>query len=321
MGRTVQVDQLLSGVKATDGSVLSAGKAYFYEPGTTTTRTVWLDSMKRNAASNPVELDGAGRALVFADGSYRLKIHDEDDTAVYDWDNLRFYFGDSGTVYDPYSVSSPVNTGAYTATVDPAPVEYSAGDQYFLRTSDSGSNTLSQAASLNVNGLGVKNIVTGSASEEIPRRAFSSNDFIHVVYDGSDFRWLSADESAYQAGGHTWSGSGSMTFTQSDQNATYRVRSGFAECVGRVVGTTSGSAANYIKGVSGLYTAKVGSSLGYMPMCGSCFITEAGGTPQSGYMVIDETTEEHRVYKHDNSNYVLGAIILCYHYIVRLDLT
>ena len=85
-----QVDFLLAGLTDTNGDALTAGKAHTYDAGTTNNKTTWTESDKSVAAANPVILDAYGRALIFADGNYKIVVKDSDDVTLYTWDNLEY---------------------------------------------------------------------------------------------------------------------------------------------------------------------------------------------------------------------------------------
>lgn len=71
-----------------DGTVLSGGKVYFYEPGTTTLKTTYEDRDGNTANSNPVILDSRGEAKIFGTGLYDIKVTDSSDVEVYTLDDI-----------------------------------------------------------------------------------------------------------------------------------------------------------------------------------------------------------------------------------------
>ena len=76
------------------GNPLSAGKVYFYIPNTSTLKTTWVDADKNTANSNPVILDGAGRAIIYGDGEYRQVVRDRNNNLV--WDQVTSSAGSGG---------------------------------------------------------------------------------------------------------------------------------------------------------------------------------------------------------------------------------
>lgn len=59
-----------------DGNPLSGGKIYSYEAGTTTPKATFTDSSGTILATNPVVLDAAGRAAIWIQGSYNIRVED-----------------------------------------------------------------------------------------------------------------------------------------------------------------------------------------------------------------------------------------------------
>lgn len=104
MGRYVNpVPQTLNG----NGSPIVGAKLYFYEPGTTTLKTIYSDSGLTTPATNPAIADSTGRySNIFLDGIYRTIQTDENDVQIWDRDPV----GDviegewqdwiSGTIYN-----------------------------------------------------------------------------------------------------------------------------------------------------------------------------------------------------------------------------
>jgi hypothetical protein len=84
----LMIIDLASGIMDDEGNPLAGGKVYFYEAGTTTPQSVYLDRDKTTAASNPVVLDIYGRAEIYADGIYKVVVTDSDDSSVWDIDNV-----------------------------------------------------------------------------------------------------------------------------------------------------------------------------------------------------------------------------------------
>jgi hypothetical protein len=71
-----------------DGATLSSGKAYFYSPGTTTVKTVYVDRNKQTQAANPYTLDTNGRAEIFGDGVYDVVIKTSGGVTKATWENV-----------------------------------------------------------------------------------------------------------------------------------------------------------------------------------------------------------------------------------------
>lgn len=86
----IQVELLLSGVMDDGDVALAGGKVYTYAAGTLTNKTTWTDRDKTTPAANPVILDAAGKAQIFANGVYKFVITDANDVPIRTLDNLEF---------------------------------------------------------------------------------------------------------------------------------------------------------------------------------------------------------------------------------------
>lgn len=72
-----------SGARKSDGTPVASGYAWFYQPGTTDTQvTVFSDADGLAAITQPVRLDAAGRASVFARDALQILIQDSARTTV-----------------------------------------------------------------------------------------------------------------------------------------------------------------------------------------------------------------------------------------------
>ena len=90
----VEVDlQFLRGFQFLDdnGDPLSGGKLFFYDAGTTNSRTVYSDAAGTVAQSQPVVLDSAGRlssSVYIPTGSWKFLLTTSADVTVYTEDNI-----------------------------------------------------------------------------------------------------------------------------------------------------------------------------------------------------------------------------------------
>lgn len=78
---------LLAGLRF-DGVDLAGGKIYFYAPGTTTLKAIYVDSDKTTEAANPYDLDANGQAEVFGDGVYDIKVTTPAGVQKAYWENV-----------------------------------------------------------------------------------------------------------------------------------------------------------------------------------------------------------------------------------------
>lgn len=94
-----------------NGKPLTSGTVDFYIPGTSTRKTTWQDSAGTIPNTNPVVLDGAGRAIVLGNGSYRQVVKDR--VGNQQWDQVTSSAGAGG------AGSSTVGDGNAVGTVFP----------------------------------------------------------------------------------------------------------------------------------------------------------------------------------------------------------
>lgn len=112
MSLAQQVDFLVAGVIGNttspnySGKPLSGGKAYFYSPGTTSLKTVWVDAEKATAATNPVILDTSGSAKVFADGLYDVVVMDADTNLMFTVNEAYYVIANSAASGPAFTVQN-----------------------------------------------------------------------------------------------------------------------------------------------------------------------------------------------------------------------
>ena len=93
-----------------DGTPLVGGKIYTYDSGTTTPRPTYSDAAGLIPNTNPIILDSRGEALVFWNGSYRVKLCDALDNVIWTADSiseiiLSYRTGSNGSVIVPYGTT------------------------------------------------------------------------------------------------------------------------------------------------------------------------------------------------------------------------
>ena len=71
-----------------NGKPYAGGFVYFYIPSTTTFKNTWQDAAQTILNTNPVVLDGDGRALIFGSGAYRQQLYDVNNNLI--WDQLTY---------------------------------------------------------------------------------------------------------------------------------------------------------------------------------------------------------------------------------------
>lgn len=105
-----------------NGTPLASGCVYFYTPGTNTPKDTYADPGGAAANTNPVVLDGAGRAIIYGVGTYRqvLKKYPCGVLGEQVWDQLTADTASGGVIFagasagtpDAITVVAPAFTGA-----------------------------------------------------------------------------------------------------------------------------------------------------------------------------------------------------------------
>lgn len=91
-----------------NGKPLADGKVYTYAPGTTTPKTTYTDATETSYNTNPVILDGAGRASIWIVGAIKMVIYDANDSYIETRDDIESNLTEA--YYEEFS-----GTGSQTA--------------------------------------------------------------------------------------------------------------------------------------------------------------------------------------------------------------
>lgn len=108
-----QVDFLAGGLQDTSGNPIAGGRVYTYEPGTTNHKNMYANKTKTTTATyysdgiggSYIKLDTYGKALVFADGYYKISVSNSAGTMLFSLDNLYFPHKDTN-IYDAEDYAS-----------------------------------------------------------------------------------------------------------------------------------------------------------------------------------------------------------------------
>lgn len=111
-----------------DGVPYANGKLYHYIPGTLTPKTTWQDPNEASTNPNPVILDGAGRATIFGDGSYRQILQDRLGNQV--WDRVTVALGSSAIIATIPDFTGDTGAGGARGLVPAPPVGSTAAGDY-----------------------------------------------------------------------------------------------------------------------------------------------------------------------------------------------
>ncbi|MDB5584902.1 MAG: Phage Tail Collar Domain, partial [Bradyrhizobium sp.] len=139
-----------------NGLPLSAGCVYFYIPGTANPKDTYTTSAQTTANTNPVQLDAAGRAVIYGTGVYRqvVKASPCGSLGATVWDQITASTDSSVTIYAGASAGTP---NAITVT---AP-GFSGADGQVINYISTNTNT--GGATFNPSGFGAIQIVRDSA--------------------------------------------------------------------------------------------------------------------------------------------------------------
>lgn len=194
MSQATHVDILLAGIRDTSDRVLNGGKVYSYEAGTTTSKALYSAQDKSAVASNPVTLDSNGKALVYADGSYKFIITTSAGATVYTHDNLTFGLPDDSTIWGGTTTGS---ADVYAMSPSPAIAELVNGQTF----SAIANFTNSGASTLNISSLGAVDIKRGSGAD-LSGGDITVNEVFSVIYQssGPKFTLVSASSSPTYTG-------------------------------------------------------------------------------------------------------------------------
>jgi len=154
MATAVQVESILGGLTDNSGEPLAAGKVYTYYAGSTTPVSLFSSSDKSTYATNPLILDGHGKAQVWADGRYKFVVKDQYDVTQYTLDNLLYGFDDTISLWGGQSTGS---ANSHTVSVPATVTAYANGQSVSFIAGYSNTG----AVTLQFNALGAVNIVKG----------------------------------------------------------------------------------------------------------------------------------------------------------------
>ena len=168
-----------------NGLPLSAGCVGFYVPGTLTPKATYQNSGQTIANTNPVQLDAAGRAIIYGTGTYRQIVTASNGTltpcspaGTQIWDQLTASTDSSATIFAGASSGTPnaitVNAPAFSGT-DGQVINYIS------------TNTNTAAATFNPSGFGAVPIVrdgsTGPAA--LTGGELVATNAVSLIYDAT----------------------------------------------------------------------------------------------------------------------------------------
>lgn len=176
MATAVQVESILGGLTDNSGQPLAAGRVYTYSAGSTNPISLYTSADKSTSATNPLILDGHGKAQVWADGRYKFVVKDQYDVTQYTLDNLLYGFDDSTVLWGGQSTGS---ANVHTVTVPATVNVYSNGQ----RVSFIAGYTNSGATTLQLNALGAVSIVKGHNAISLQSGDIVAGQLVDCVYE------------------------------------------------------------------------------------------------------------------------------------------
>jgi len=173
-----------------NGEPLASGTVTFYIPNTTTPKTTWKNANQTIANTNPVILNGSGRAIIYGVGSYRQIVKDSLGNVI--WDQI---------TSDPTGVGSTswggTSSGSANAQIVVAP-SFSSIDGQSI--SFIAGFTNSSAMTLNP-GTGPINVLKDTASGPVSLTGGEvvAGNLIQVVYSSGTgaFHLVSFPQNSY----------------------------------------------------------------------------------------------------------------------------
>lgn len=215
-----------------NGLPLSAGCVYFYIPGTTSPKATYQDSGQTIANTNPVQLDAAGRAIIYGTGTYRQIVRASNGTitpcspaGTQIWDQLTASTDSSATIFAGASAGTP---NAITVT---AP-GFSGTDGQVINYISTNTNTA--AATFNPSGFGAVPIVRDSATgpAALTGGELVATNAVSLIYDATagTFHILSPV---------TWPNAGGVPVGTTIEVRGFTAPTGYAFTYGQAVSRTT----------------------------------------------------------------------------------
>lgn len=215
-----------------NGLPLSAGCIYFFVPGTTTPKATYQNAAQTIANTNPVQLDAAGRAIIYGTGTYRQIVRASNGTitpcspaGTQIWDQLTASTDSSATIFAGASAGTP---NAITVT---AP-GFSGTDGQVINYISTNTNTA--AATFNPSGFGAVPIVRDSATgpAALTGGELVATNAVSLIYDATagTFHILSPV---------TWPNAGGVPVGTTIDVSGFTAPSGYAFTYGQAISRTT----------------------------------------------------------------------------------
>lgn len=289
-----QVDFLISGFTDSSGQPLAGGKVYTYSAGTTSDKTTWQDASKSTPHANPIILDAQGKKLVFADGNYKFRIDDANDTTLYTLDGLKFgLYNDGSSTYGGVTTGS---SNAYVLTLTPPLLALTNGAEVTFEAN----HTNTGAATLNVNSLGAIDLNRSNDTAMGANEIISGNTYT-AVYESSTNAWLLRNvTNGWTSYTPTLTGEASMTYTSTSITAAkYRREGKTVFFYVSFTGTVGGTPDARIR-----FTLPFAASDSNITAAGN--VTDAGAVATASFTVQSSSALQCRRY--NSANFTAGTV-------------
>jgi len=181
MATALQVESIWNGLTDNNGQPLAAGRVYTYSAGTSTPISLYTSSDKSTFATNPLILDGNGKAQVWGDGRYKFVVKSSADVTLYTLDNLLYGFDDTTVLLGGISTGS---ANAQTVSVPSTVESYSNGQ----RVTFIAGYTNTGATTLQFNSLSAISIVKGPTTSSLQAGDIIAGQLYSCTYYGGQFR-------------------------------------------------------------------------------------------------------------------------------------
>jgi microcystin-dependent protein len=169
-----------------NGLPLSAGCVYFYTPGTLVPKATYTDSSQTISNTNPVQLDAAGRAIIYGTGTYRQIVKATGPNASTPcspagsqiWDQITASTDSSATIFAGASAGTP---NAITVTA----AAFSGADGQVINYISTNTNT--GGATFNPSGFGAVQIVRDSSTgpAALTGGELVATNAVSLIYDAT----------------------------------------------------------------------------------------------------------------------------------------
>lgn len=159
-----------------NGKPYVGGKVYMYIPNTNTFKTTWKDAAQTIPNTNPITLDGAGRAIVYGTGTYRQILRDAFGNTI--WDQITADYSTASA----YAFAG-TSTGTQNAQVVTAP-NFSSTDGAYIAFRAGFTNT--GPMTLNVGGSPIavlKDTITGPIA--LTGGEVTTDNIVSVIYSAA----------------------------------------------------------------------------------------------------------------------------------------